>query len=100
MATINDETVLQKVGDIPFRIIEGEAVLVNTGTHEVIHLNDTGTFVWENINGDSDLGTIVKRLMDEFEVEEAAAREDVLSFASNLIEKGLIAKSRTDNEPA
>lgn len=100
MTTINDETVLQKVGDIPFRVIEGEAVLVNTSTHEVIHLNDTGTFVWKNIDGIINIETLVMRLTDEFEVEEAAAREDVLSFASNLIEKGLIAKSQPDNEPA
>lgn len=100
MTALDDKTVLKKIADIPFRIIEGEAVLVNTKTHEVIHLNDTGTFVWENLDGDRDLGTIIVTLVGEFEVDDATAREDVFGFASELIEKGLIAASRPACDPA
>lgn len=100
MTDLTEKTVLSKVDDIPFRIIEGEAVLVNAGTQEVIHLNDSGTFVWENLDGKRDIGTIVKRLIEEFEIDEPTARADVLDFASNLIKKGLITTSPAEGDPA
>ena len=85
--------------DVP-GVKEGEAVLVNTGTQEVIHLNDSGTFVWENLDGKRDIGAIIKGLTEEFEVDKSTARADVLDFASNLIEKGLITTSPAECDPA
>lgn len=91
--SLAESAVLRKTENIPYRVIEGEAVLVNVKTHEVIHLNETGSFVWEAVDGVRTAGDIVRALLCEFEVDEAQARADVEEFAAGLIEKGLMSVS-------
>ena len=80
--------------DIPWRIIEEEALLVDVHKGEVIHLNEVGAEVWKVINEKEDEKTSVKDLIEhicsQFEVEKDTAKTDVLEFVNELVQKGLV----------
>lgn len=76
--------------EIPYRIIEGEAVLVDVGEGEVIHLNELGAKIWETLDGKNKVNDIINCICHEFEVSEKEARQDVIDFLKGMLEKGII----------
>lgn len=76
--------------NVPWRIIEEEAVLVNVDGGEVIHLNPTGAAIWNFIEEEKSSAEIVSYICSEFEVDEAAARKDLEEFLQELTQKGVL----------
>ena len=77
------------------REIAGSFVVVPVGQNLVdfssmITLNETGAFLWKQIELGADEELVVKALMDEYEVDEETAKEDVKEFINLLIYNGLI----------
>ena len=66
--------------------IGGEAVNFNG----IKTLNETGTFLWRNIEKGMDEEMLVKVLTDEYDVDAETAKNDVEEFVSLLISNGLI----------
>lgn len=75
---------------IPWRIIEGEAILVNVDKGEVIHLNKVAAKIWDLINGKKSVSDIIEHIYNQFEVDEKAAKRDTLEFLDELIKKGAV----------
>ncbi|MCK4936453.1 MAG: PqqD family protein [Elusimicrobiales bacterium] len=75
---------------IPYRIIEGEAVLVDVDRGEVIHLNSVGAGIWDFIGEKTKIGDIANHICEKFDIENDAAAIDVLEFVSSLNEKGFV----------
>ncbi|HDP69821.1 MAG TPA: PqqD family protein [Actinobacteria bacterium] len=84
------ENCFQKSDKVPWRIIEGEAILVGVEQGEVIHLNDTAAEIWNAIDEKNTVKDIVNHILDEFEVEKEEAEKDVLELLDKLLEKGVI----------
>lgn len=77
--------------DLAFRVLAGEAVLIDPRRREVHVLNETGTRVWELLAEPLTLGELTRKLLVEFDAEAAAAFEDeVEAFVTRLLERGLI----------
>ena len=76
--------------DVAWRMIEGEAVIITPSDSTMHTLNETGTRIWELIDGARSLGEVAEALQAEFEVDEKKAREDTLWFAECLAKKGLV----------
>ena len=76
--------------DIPYRVIEGEAILVDVEEGEVIHLNEVGALIWEAIDGKNKVSDIVNCVCNDFEVNQSEARKDVVSFLKEILEKEVI----------
>ncbi len=79
---------LRRVEGIAWRIIEGEAVLVNVRKDEVLHLNPTASFLWRGLDGGNTLAGIAAEMTGEFEVTEEEALADILEFAGLLLQQG------------
>ncbi len=47
-------------------------------------LNESGAFIWELIDGEKNVGEIVAKFTEEFDIESEAAAKDVLSFMENM----------------
>lgn len=47
-------------------------------------LNETGAFIWEQIDGKKNVGEIIAALMEEYDTDEKTASGDVLQFIGNL----------------
>ncbi len=80
---------LRRVKGIAWRVVEGEAVLVNVRSDEVMHLNPTASFLWSKLDGETTLEEIALDMTEEFEVRREEALADVLEFAARLAEKGV-----------
>lgn len=75
----------------------GEYIIVPAGIENVdfsriISLNPTAAFLWEKINcmEEFTIDTMVEALLEEYEVEEAVAREDCLLMVERWKELGLV----------
>ncbi len=88
---IDLETRVYKNENVPWRIIEDEAILVEVKKGEVIHLNDVGAKIWDLIDGENTVQDIVLGVVGAYEVDEDTARQDALCFISEVLEKGLAA---------
>ena len=84
---LSGEDRIQREEKIPWRLIEGEAVLVNIEDGEVIHLNEVAAEIWSVIDGTRSVEEIVKHVNREFEAEIATIEKDVFDFLNQLIEK-------------
>ncbi len=56
----------------------------------VINLNETGAYLWKQLENGNDESGLTKALLSEYDVEESVARLDVKDFIAKLEEAGLI----------
>lgn len=76
------------------RTIAGETLLVPTGPAArdfsgLITLNEMGAFLWNNLNTAQNLDGLVARVLEEYEVDEATARQDVQEFLDLLVSRNM-----------
>ena len=77
------------------RQVAGSSIIVAVGDEAVNFdgiktLNETGAFLWNQIDSGKNEEDIVKALMNEYEVDEETAKTDVQEFVKLLIINGLI----------
>lgn len=70
------------------RKIAGQTVVLPTGgdldLNMMITLNDTGAFLWEHLQEETDEAALVQALLAEYDVTEETAAKAVAAFAENL----------------
>lgn len=77
------------------RQVAGSSIIVAVGDEAVNFdgiktLNETGAFLWKQIEQGMDEENMVKAIMDEYEVDEGTAKNDVREFVKLLINNELI----------
>lgn len=77
------------------REIAEDFVLVPLGTAALklsgmITTNAVGAFLWEQLMYETTVETMVKRLVEEFEIDDVTAAKDVQEFVSRLQELDLV----------
>ncbi len=81
---------LRRDPDLAFRVLEGEAVLVDPRNREVHVLNETGTLIWQMLAEPHVFKDVVAKLSEEFDGEPLEIEKDVVSFLDSLVGKGLV----------
>ncbi len=71
------------------REVAGNHVVVPTGRatldfNGVITLNDTGSFLWKLLNTEKTEQELLLALLEQYEVDEAAAKADLSAFLEKL----------------
>ena len=68
--------------------ISGQTVVLPSGSdldlNMMITLNDTGTFLWERLQTETDEAALVTALLGEYDVDEATAAKCVAAFVNKL----------------
>lgn len=72
---------------------DAEGVLLHLDTEYYYSLNETGLMIWQGITQGLCLGDVAAALRKNYEIDEAAAWEQVSSFAGLLKEKKLLVSS-------
>lgn len=76
------------------RQVAGQTVVLPTGNeldlNMMITLNDTGKFLWEHLNTDTDQAALVAALLGEYDVDEATAVKAVADFVKKLDDNGFL----------
>ena len=52
--------------------------------NSVYTLNETGAFIWEQINGKRTLGEIIIKVTSEYDIDKDSASKDVFDFIANM----------------
>jgi hypothetical protein len=92
MTDRNVEAPLRQNPDVVARRLDNTAVLVNIATNRIFELNETGAKVWELLGEGVDTDGIVRRLVDEFDVEERQAADEVKNLIVELQTEGLLVR--------
>lgn len=68
--------------------ISGQTVVLPSGgdldLNVMITLNDTGAFLWERMQSETDEAALVAALLGEYDVDEATAARCVAAFVNKL----------------
>lgn len=77
------------------RDVAGQTVVLPSGDdlnlNMMITLNDTGAFLWERMQSETDADALVAELLKEYDVDEATARKSVDAFVKKLNDNGFLA---------
>lgn len=76
--------------------IAGTNVVVPLGDNTVsfkaiITLNETGAFLWQQLETEKTPDDLLKAMLSEYAVDEATAKADILEFVDNLKKANLLA---------
>ena len=76
------------------REIAGEYVIIPTGKtvltfNGLISMNEIGVLLWNMLQNDVTIDDLVQGVLDEYDVDEETAREDIQEFIDELV-KGQI----------
>lgn len=78
---IKDGFIVREVGGTGVAVPVGEASEKFPG---MVTLNDTGMFLWSKMASGSTRGALISALLDEYDVDEATAANDVDKFIESL----------------
>src|SRR5271169_634580 len=90
MNDIGEGSVLRRRADVRFRVIDDEGVVVRQTAGEVLVLNDLGTRILALADGVAPVARWIEVLLGEYEVGRQDLERDVLAFAAELVEEGLL----------
>lgn len=84
------------------REIAGDYVIVPTGKtalefNGLITVNELGAFIWEKMQQDISEDELVEAILDEYEVTEDTARNDVEEFLNKLTECKILEERHSSN---
>ena len=81
--------------DFILRNIAGQTVVLPSGgdldLNMMITLNETGAFLWERLQQETDEAALVAALLAEYDVDEARASAAVTAFVQKLEANGFLA---------
>lgn len=81
---------MRRPRDVRFRNVDGEAVVVRQSAAEVLVLNEVAARLLALADGTATVASWVESLAGEYEVDRAVLERDVLGFAAELVQDGLL----------
>jgi len=90
MPALEPASILKPARDLRFRRIDDEAVVVRQRAGEVLVMNETAARLLELADGRTSVADWVEVLAGEYEVDREALERDVLAFALELAEEGML----------
>jgi hypothetical protein len=73
-----------------FRDLDGEAVLLETGSGRYFGLNEVGTRMWNLIQLHGETAAVCRALLAEYDVPADRLRDDFERFVETLAARGLL----------
>lgn len=82
-------------GDFVIKEMAGSTVVIPVGAqvmdfNGMLKLNDTGAFLFSNLKTDTTYEALVNKLLEEYDVTQEKAEQDVTAFVNKLKEADLI----------
>jgi hypothetical protein len=74
------------------RLVGDETVLLDLASGIYFGLDGVGQKIWEAVTEGRSLGEAATAIVNDYEVDESQAQSDVIEFASELVERGLLAE--------
>ena len=87
---MNADSVLRPAPDVRFRIVDREAVVVRQKSAEVLVMSEVAARILSLADGVRPVREWMDVLAAEFEVDRDALEQDVLRFAAELVDEGIL----------
>lgn len=85
--------------DIVFGDVDGQIVALNMKSGRYLHLNPTGTYIFNMLqSGPQTLESVLARVEEEYDVEPTTCRKDVAAFVERCIELDLLRVENVSHE--
>ena len=86
---VDKEFVLREIAGDYIIIPTGKTVLEFNG---LVTVNEVGVSLWKMLQNEVTFDDLVNGILEEYDVEESVAREDIREFLDKIIESGILAK--------
>jgi hypothetical protein len=83
-------SILEKNPALAWREIDEETVIISPGESVMHELNDTGSFVWKNIDGRHSASDLAAMLVEGYDVTTEVALADTEGLLAELIRRKLV----------
>ena len=81
---MSGEGFIKPATDVVFQELQGEMVLANLESGDYFALNSVGASIWRSLLSNRNLDDAIAEMLDEYEVDEATLRADVLTLVTRL----------------
>ena len=92
---LEKEFVLREIAGDYVIIPGGKTVIEFNG---LITVNVVGVSIWNMLQNEVTFDQIVQGILNEYEVEESVAREDIREFLDQLIDGGILTEDKENGE--
>ncbi len=75
----------------------GEFILLHLRSGGLYTCGEVGALVWRSLEKPATLQSLLDKICEEFEAEEAVARADLERFVEDMIAEKLVTRERTDH---
>lgn len=82
--------------DFCVRQVGEETVFLAESGSQILSLNDVGSFIWKQMDGNHTLRDVLDLLCHEYDVDEATATNDLETFVAQLLEHDLVTMTKGD----
>lgn len=89
-ALLSPSTVLVRSDRLSWRVLDGEALILHPSAGTLHRLNETGTRLWELLDGARSIEGIAVELTNEYEIAVDDALEQLLDVAGALVAGDLV----------
>ena len=90
MSDFKSDTLVKKSGSQVSTVVEGETVVLETGTGTYFSLDEVGALVWSALNEPCSVSDICQRIVAEYDVENEECRADVIKLLTQLRDAKLV----------
>jgi len=84
------EKTYKQAGNIAWRKVDAEGVLLNLDTSAYYSLDEVGILIWERLAAGDDAEAVATAVCSQYDAAPAQVRKDVKSLIDDLVAKGLI----------
>lgn len=79
------------------REIAGDYIIIPTGKtvlefNGLVTVNEVGVSLWKMLQEEITFDGLVAGILEEYDVDESVAREDIREFLDRMIDSGILAK--------
>lgn len=92
---INKEFILREIMGDYIIVPTGETVLEFNG---VVSVNEVGALLWNMLQKEVTFEELAQGILNEYDVEESVAKQDIREFLDKLIENGILDKNEKSKE--
>jgi hypothetical protein len=86
-----DERIRLRTGDLSWREVEGEAIILDLASQSYLSLNGTGLTLWQALEDGATAAELGERLIERHGATREEAARDVAAFVTDLRERNLLA---------
>jgi len=90
MTPLDVRSVLRPAADVRFRLVDREAVVVRQRSAEVLVMSEVAARILALADGVRPVGDWLDALVEEFDVDRSTLENDVLGFAHELEDRGIL----------